>query len=47
MGECPPHMNGAFLGMLYYNEKERKRELEKEKVRKTPETRNVLVIIYH
>ena len=36
-----------FLGMLYYKKnKKGKRELEK-KMRKTPETRNVIVIIYH
>ena len=38
----------VFLGMLYYKKNEKgKRELEKKKMRKTPETRNIIVIIYH
>lgn len=30
IGECPTHMNGAFLGILYY----KKRTQEKENCRK-------------
>lgn len=42
LGECPTHVNKAFLGMLYYKKrKQEKKKLEEEKVRKPLETRNV------
>lgn len=34
-------MNKDFLGMLYYKKRKQEKELEKEKVRKTLEARNI------
>lgn len=42
-----PHTYEWSFFFRNFTKKEKEKKVEKEKVRKTPETRNVIVIIYY